>query len=860
MFLKLQLDTGCLPLLGSGKTSPSIGVPVSPIEKLEPANKDRKQRVLQKPNGELVKKRIIDVPKPTGDGTRRGLVREPVFKKESFVKNPDGERRGKSWDGGGIVKKRDLGIGNGSGKKVHTKCSTKWAYYGGCIPAILRALDEVKDLDEALKPWEDRLNNKERSIILKEQVSWERALEIFDWFKRKDCYELNVIHYNIMLRILGKARKWSYIEGLWDEMNVKGIAPINSTYGTLIDAYSKGGLKEEALVWLERMNQQGMEPDEVTMGIVVQLYKKAGEFRKAEEFFKRWSLGECSGKVRHSVNGAIRAESGLHYSICLSSHTYNTLIDTYGKAGQLKEASEVFAKMLREGIAPTTVTFNTMIHICGNNGRLEEVVSLMEKMEELRCPPDTRTYNILISLHTKHDNINLATNYFRKMKEARLVPDLVSYRTLLYAYSIRRMVSEAEDLVLEIDQRGLEIDEFTQSALTRMYIEAGDIEKSWLWFERFHFAGNMSSECYSANIDAYGERGYVSEAEKVFRCCQEEKKLSALEFNVMIKAYGIGKCYSKACKLFDSMERHGVVPDKCSYSSLVQILASADMPLAAKLYLKKMQDSGLISDCIPYCAVISSFVKLGQLEMAEGVYKEMVGFDVQPDVIVYGILINAFADAGSVKEALGYIDAMKKAGIPGNTVIYNSLIKLYTKVSFLKEAEETYKLLESSKEGPAIYSSNCMIDLYSERSMVKPAEEIFESLKRKGQANEFTFAMMLCMYKRIGMYEEAMKIVKQMREQELLTDLLSYNNVLALYAICGRFKEAVGIFKEMLKVPVQPDDTTFKNLGVILVKSGVSKQAVGKLEVTTTRDAENGLKEWMSVLSSIVAWDDCDDL
>ncbi|EXB44177.1 hypothetical protein L484_010283 [Morus notabilis] len=855
MFAKLQLDThtGCFPLLGSTKILPKTGgVSVSPIEKLEPINKDRrkhKHRLLQtKP---IIRDRT----------TNGGLVHDPASKKHSLVENPDGEKREKSWDSDGIAKNRVSGSGvkrEFAVKKVHTKCSTKWVSYGGCIPAIFQALEEVKDLDEAFKPWEDNLNNKERSIILKEQASCERALEIFEWFKRKGCYELNVIHYNIMLRTLGKARKWGRVEGLWEEMSVKGIAPINSTYGTLIDVYSKGGLKKEALVWLAKMNEQGMEPDEVTMGIVVQMYKKAGEFQKAEDFFKKWSLGEVLRKEGDAMNGTTKVEGALNSNVCLSSHTYNMLIDTYGKAGQLKEASEVFAQMLREGKAPTTVTFNTMIHICGNNGQLEEVNSLMRKMEELRCPPDTRTYNILISLHAKHDNINMATNYFRKMKEASLEPDLVSYRTLLYAYSIRQMVHEAEDLIAETDCRGLEIDEYTQSALTRMYIEAGNLEKSWLWFRRFHLAGNMTSECYSANIDAYGERGHIREAENVFRCCQEGNKLSVLEFNVMIKAYGLAKCYHQACELFDSMERHGVFPDKCSYSSLVQILASADMPHEAKSYLRKMQDSGLVRDCIPYCTVISSFVKLGRLEMAEGLYKEMVGFDVQPDVIVFGILINAFADVGCVKEALGYVDAMKKAGLPGNTVIYNSLIKLYTKVGFLKEAQETYKLLQSSEEGPAVYSSNCMIDLYSERSMVQPAEEIFESLKRKRAANEFTFAMMLCMYKKLGRFEEAIAIARQMREQGLLTDLLSYNNILGLYAMCGRFKDVVATFNEMIEASVEPDDCTLKSLAVVLVKSGVPKKAVAKLEVETKKDARNGLRKWVSALSSVVGVDDYD--
>lgn len=861
MFVKIQLDGSCLSLLGSTKIVPNIGISVSPLEKLETINKDRKQSVLKTPNGEGFKKRFSEVPRPTRD---RANGRHEL-KKQSLVENPDREKRESSWDSGGFVKEKE-----GSGKfgrsldvvvkKVHTKCSTKWVSYGGCIPAILQALDEVEDLDKALVPWEGNLNNKERSIILKEQLSWERALEIFDWFKRKGCYELNVIHYNIMLRILGKARKWSHIEGLWDEMKVKRIAPINSTYGTLIDVYSKGGLKKEALVWLARMTKQGMEPDEVTMGVVVQLYKKAGEFQKAEDFFKKWSLGEKLRQEGNPVNGATKMESSLHSHVCLSSHTYNMLIDTYGKAGQLKEASKVFAQMLSKGIAPTTVTFNTMIHICGNNGQLEEVTLLMQKMEEHRCPPDTRTYNILISFHAKQDNIDIATNYFKKMKEACLKPDLVSYRTLLYAYSIRHMVCEAEDLVSEMDHRGLEIDEFTQSALTRMYIEAGNLEKSWLWFRRFHLTGNMTSECYSANMDAYGERGYVLEAENVFRCCREAKKLSVLEFNVMIKAYGVGKCYRKAIQLFDNMEKHGVVPDKCSYSSLIQILAGADMPHEARSYLRKMLDSGLVGDCILYCAVISSFTKLGQLEMAEGLYKEMVEFDVRPDVIVFGILINAFADVGCVKEALGYVAAMKKAGLPGNTVIYNSLIKLYTKVGFLKEAQETYEILQSSEEGPAIYSSNCMIDLYSERSMVEPAEEIFKSLKRKGAANEFTFAMMLCMYKKIGRFEEAITIAKQMRDLGLLTELLSYNHVLGLYAMCGRFKEVAGTFNEMVEASVLPDDCTFKSLSIVLVKSGVSKQAVGKLEVATKKDAQSRLQKWMSALSSVVGVDDCDYL
>ena len=192
---------------------------------------------------------------------------------------------------------------------------------------------------------------------------------------------------------------------------------------------------------------------------------------------------------------------------------------------------------------------------------------------------------------------------------------------------------------------------------------------------------------------------------------------------------------------------------------------------------------------------------------------------------------------------------MRKAELPGNPAIYNSLIKLYTKVGYLKEAQETYKLIQLSDEGPSLFSSNCMIDLYTERLMVEQAKEIFESLMKNEVANEFSYAMMLCMYKKIGRLDEAIQIATQMRRLGFLTDILSYNNVLGLYSMDRRLREATETFKEMIKSGVQPDDFTFRALANILLNYGVSKQAVGRLEVMVERDAPRGLQAWILALS-----------
>jgi pentatricopeptide repeat protein len=152
------------------------------------------------------------------------------------------------------------------------------------------------------------------------------------------------------------------------------------------------------------------------------------------------------------------------------------------------------------------------------------------------------------------------------------------------------------------------------------------------------------------------------------------------------------------------MDKHGVAADRCSYSSLIQILASADQPHIAKPYLKKMQVAGLVTNCIPYCAVISSFVKLG-----------------------------------------------------------------------------------------------------------------------------------------------------------LLTDSLSYNNVLDLYANAGRPKEAIQTFKDMVTASIQLDDCSLRSLRNLLLRYGASRQALDKLQVSMKKDTSNGLQAWMLALTSVLEIDEYDN-
>jgi pentatricopeptide repeat protein len=91
---------------------------------------------------------------------------------------------------------------------------------------------------------------------------------------------------------------------------------------------------------------------------------------------------------------------------------------------------------------------------------------------------------------------------------------------------------------------------------------------------------------------------------------------------------------------------------------------------------------------------------------------------------------------------------------------------------------------------------------------------------------------MACLYEKTDRLSQAIEISKEMQELGLLTDQLSFNNVLGLYATEGRLREATKIFQQMLKAKVLLDDVTYKTLGTILKKGGLPLEAVNQLETT----------------------------
>ncbi|KAH0984476.1 hypothetical protein GBA52_011653 [Prunus armeniaca] len=737
--------------------------------------------------------------------------------------------------------------------------------YGGVLPSILRSLQSENDVEKTLNSCGENLNPKEQTVILKEQKRWERVVRVFDWFKSQKEYVPNVIHYNVVLRKLGRAQKWDELRLCWIEMAKKGVLPTNNTYAMLVDVYGKAGLVKEALLWIKHMKLRGMFPDDVTMNTVVKALKDAGEFDRADKFYKDW----CNGKIELNEldldsMGDSANDSGLEpisFKHFLSTElfktggriptskmkassdtenpirkprqtsTYNALIDLYGKAGRLDDAANVFGEMMKSGVAMDAITFNTMIFTCGSHGHLSEAEALLSKMEERGISPDTRTYNILLSLYADAGNIDAALNCYRKIREVGLSPDIVSHRTVLHVLCERNMVQDVETVIRSMEKSGVRIDEHSVPGVIKMYINEGQLDQAKFFLEKCQLNGGLSSKTRAAIIDAYAEKGFWTEAEAIFYRKKDSarQKKDVVEYNVMIKAYGKAKLYDKAFSLFKGMRNHGTWPDKCTYNSLIQMFSGGDLVEQARDVLTEMREMGFKPHSLAFSALIACYARLGQLSDAVDVYQDLVNSGVQPNEFVYGSLINGFVESGRVEEALKYFRHMEESGISANQIVLTSLIKAYGKVDCLDGAKVLYERLKDL-EGPRdIVASNSMINLYADLGMVSEAKLIFEKLRAKGWADEITYAIMIYLYKNVGMLDEAIDVAEEMKLSGLIRDCGSFNKVMSCYAINGQLRECGELLHEMVTRKLLPDSGTFKVLFTIL-KKGIPIEAVTQLE------------------------------
>ncbi|KAK2965114.1 hypothetical protein RJ640_005277 [Escallonia rubra] len=292
---------------------------------------------------------------------------------------------------------------------------------------------------------------------------------------------------NSLVSLYGSFSRMVDAQKVFGEMPQRDIF----TWTSLLRGFATCGEMVVAREWFCKMPQR----NDVSWAVMIAGYVGHELYNDALKCF-HWMLTDGNAKPNEAVLvsvlsacahlGALDQGKWIHIYIersgmAQSSNISTALIDMYAKCGQIdcakqvfngtgkrdlltwtsmisgfsmhglgREALELFARMLAEGIKPDNVTLIGVLNACSHSGRVEEGLSIFYEMEHSwGIAPKLEHYGCLIDLLSRSGRLESA---FESVKSMPIKPDAVLWRALLSACRVHGNIGLGERIISHITQ------------------------------------------------------------------------------------------------------------------------------------------------------------------------------------------------------------------------------------------------------------------------------------------------------------------------------------------------------------------------------------------------------------------------
>ncbi|CAL0319511.1 unnamed protein product [Lupinus luteus] len=290
----------------------------------------------------------------------------------------------------------------------------------------------------------------------------ERALEIKEEMDSRGFAPDPLVYHYLML---GSARgsDSDRVFELYEDLKGKlgGELDDGVVYGSLMKGYFLRGMEKEAMECYEEALgvDSKVKMSAVGYNSVLDALSKNGKFDEALVLFDRM----------------IR-EHAPPRSLALNLGSFNVMADGYCAQDRFKEAIEVFRKMWEFRCRPDTLSYNNLIEQLCNNGMIVEAEEVYGEMEGKGVNPDEVTYGLLMDTCFKEDRPDDAAGYFRKMVDSGLRPNLAVYNRLVDGLVKVGKIDEAKSF-FELMVKKLKMDVASYQFMMKVLSEAGRLDE-----------------------------------------------------------------------------------------------------------------------------------------------------------------------------------------------------------------------------------------------------------------------------------------------------------------------------------------------------------------------------------------------
>uniref|UniRef100_A0A0D9VGZ5 DYW domain-containing protein n=1 Tax=Leersia perrieri TaxID=77586 RepID=A0A0D9VGZ5_9ORYZ len=306
--------------------------------------------------------------------------------------------------------------------------------------------------------------------------------------------------------------------------------------------------------------------------------------------------------------------------------SWNTMVSGYGKGGDLGAAREVFDRMPERSL----VSWSAMVDACVRCGEFGEALWVFDRM----------------------------------MREERFRPDAVVLVSVLKACAHLGAVERGRWVHRYLEEEGFGGtigNVMLETALVDMYCKCGCMEEAWRVFDGVR-GGDVV--LWNAMIGGLAMNGYGERALGLFRRMLQKGFLpNESTFIVVLCACTHTGRVDEGKEIFDSMQKHGVKPQREHYGCLADLLGRAGCVEEAEALLLDMPMEPHASQ---WGALMSSCQMHNDINVGERVGKRLI--ELEPDDGGrYVVLFNLYAINGRWEDAKAIRQMMEERGAKKET-------------------------------------------------------------------------------------------------------------------------------------------------------------------------------------------------
>ena len=369
-----------------------------------------------------------------------------------------------------------------------------------------------------------------------------------------------------------------------------------------------------------------------------------------------------------------------------------SLIDMYGKCGEIGDARKVFDEMSERNVVSWTAMVVGYV-IVGDVAEAKKVFKEMPKR-------NVASWNAMMRGFVKMGDLCSARGVFDAMPEKNVVSfttmidgyakagdmaasrflfeqatekDIVAWSALISGYIQNGQPNQVLKVFLEMEAMNVKPDEFILVSLMSASSRLGSLELAQ-WVDSYVSKSSIDlkqDHVIAALMDMNAKCGNMERALKLF---EEMPNRDLVSYCSMIQGLSIHGCGEEAVKLFNRMLMEGLTPDEVAFTVILTACSHAGLVDEGWNYFQSMKEKYCIRPSPDhYACMVDLLSRSGQLRDAYELIKVM---NVEPHAGAWGALLGACKLYGDSE--LGEIVANQLFEIePQNAANYVLLSNIY---------------------------------------------------------------------------------------------------------------------------------------------------------------------------------------